>query len=139
MQTASYSCWRGCQEHCCALCTTTPQACLATYGLLALQGSKDGIKNGLTAWQFLQWLPAGRAGRRNSQFPVGFATCLDPADVPVLREAMAAPMSDLSTPAAGVAGCLAHLTCLLVEMANQPLSAAVQVTEGSLSILCELA
>ena len=98
--------------------------------------------NGLTVWQFLRWLPAGRAGRRNSQFPVGYATCLDPADVPVLREAMAAPMSDLSTPAAGVACCLAHLICLLVEVADQRLSHSqlgLQISKGNLSVRCKLA
>ena len=80
--------------------------------LARLQGLDQEWTDSLA--NFFYGLPAGRAGRRNSQFPVGYATCLDPADVPVVREAMAAPMSDLSTPAAGVACCLAHLICLLV-------------------------
>lgn len=44
---------------------------------------------------------AGRAGRRNSQFPQGYATCLDPEEVPALKAAMRVPQWKLKTPAAG--------------------------------------
>lgn len=43
----------------------------------------------------------GRAGRRSSQFPVGYATCMNRKELPILEKAMATPMSDLSTPTAG--------------------------------------
>ncbi|KAI8473274.1 MAG: P-loop containing nucleoside triphosphate hydrolase protein [Monoraphidium minutum] len=46
---------------------------------------------------------AGRAGRRNSDYPQGFATTIDKADLPLLREAIALPPEALSTPAAGLA------------------------------------
>jgi len=35
---------------------------------------------------------AGRAGRRGSAYPVGYVTCLDPADLPVIRHAISTPL-----------------------------------------------
>lgn len=45
---------------------------------------------------------AGRAGRRNSVYGQGRATCLNKADIPRLQEAIATPLESLSTPTAGL-------------------------------------
>jgi hypothetical protein len=46
---------------------------------------------------------AGRAGRRNSPWPDGAATTLNPKDLPALRKALASPLAALRTPRAGLA------------------------------------
>ncbi|KAK9815173.1 hypothetical protein WJX73_009704 [Symbiochloris irregularis] len=45
---------------------------------------------------------AGRAGRRSSEFKVGYATCLNQGDIPQLAAALETPLADLSTTAAGL-------------------------------------
>ena len=44
----------------------------------------------------------GRAGRRNSRFPKGYVTCMNPKDMPILQAALNTPLSDLHTARAGI-------------------------------------
>lgn len=48
----------------------------------------------------------GRAGRRNSEYKVGIATCLNQRDIPFLQEALDMPLDDLLTKHAGA--CQSH-------------------------------
>lgn len=52
---------------------------------------------------------AGRAGRRNSAWGEGLATCRMRADVPSLKAALAVPLADMSTPHAGLFPEFEHL------------------------------
>lgn len=52
---------------------------------------------------------AGRAGRRNSEWSVGLATCLNPRDVSRLQKALAVPLEKMSTAHAGLFPEFEHL------------------------------
>lgn len=52
---------------------------------------------------------AGRAGRRNSAYPEGWATTLHETDMARLQEAIQTPISSLNTPAAGLVS--THVVC----------------------------
>ena len=64
---------------------------------------------------------AGRAGRRNSIYPKGYATTLQAADLPRVKAAVDAPMSALGTQAAGLFPEFQHLELLGGQVGADPL------------------
>ena len=64
---------------------------------------------------------AGRAGRRNSIYPKGYATTLQAADLPRVKAAVDAPMSALGTQAAGLFPEFQHLELLGGQVGAHPL------------------
>ena len=63
---------------------------------------------------------AGRAGRRNSIYPKGYATTLQAADLPRVKAAVDAPMSALGTQDAGLFPEFQHLELLGGQVGAQP-------------------
>lgn len=77
-----------CMHVCCVLCwrvPASPEQRPPLYPASAAGGNKRHVPVSISMMKQI----AGRAGRRSSQWPNGLATCLNPADVPRLQEALA--------------------------------------------------
>ncbi|KIY97267.1 ATP-dependent RNA helicase SUPV3L1 [Monoraphidium neglectum] len=62
---------------------------------------------------------AGRAGRRNSAYPEGYATTIAASDLPFLQEALAIPADAMNTPAAGLAPEFEMIEMLAGQLGDQ--------------------
>jgi len=65
---------------------------------------------------------AGRAGRRNSEWPKGYVACYRGTDLPALRAALAMPIEEMKTPHAGIFPEFEHLELFASQVPGLPFS-----------------
>jgi len=70
---------------------------------------------------------AGRAGRRDSEWPNGYVACYRGVDLPALRAALAVPIEEMKTPHAGIFPEFEHLELFASQVPGLPFATLLKM------------